>query len=319
MAKLSDIFYVESGNGLALNKFLEISRSEGGISFVSRTSKNNGVSAIVKPDLNIEPFQAGLITVALSGNSVLESCVQPFPFYTGYHVMVLVPKNELTLEEKLYYCACIKANRYKYSFGRQANRTLKNLDLPDSIPGYIYNSDIEKYSQLHQPAINNVNTPNLNTNSWKYFRYDELFELASGGGILLGKAKKNPGSTPVVSATRLNNAVAAYTAFPPAFPANSIAIIKNGVNVGQAYYQEKPFLITTDVAVLLPKFDLDKYLALFLTTVITHDSYRYNYGRKWGKSSFDKAALKLPVDSNGQIDFDFMRNYIMCLNFSKSI
>lgn len=57
----------------------------------------------------------------------MESFVQDSPFYSGRDLYWLRPKVELTLEEKLYYCSCIRRNRHKYSYGRQANRTLKNL------------------------------------------------------------------------------------------------------------------------------------------------------------------------------------------------
>ena len=53
---------------------------------------------------------------------------------------VLELKIKLTLEEKLYYCCCIKQNRFRYSaFGREANRTLKDLLVPDysCIPDFV--------------------------------------------------------------------------------------------------------------------------------------------------------------------------------------
>ncbi|MDR2194123.1 MAG: restriction endonuclease subunit S [Treponema sp.] len=73
----------------------------------------NGVIAIIKTVDTITPFPAGYITVALGG-SVLSSFVQYKPFYTGFHVMVLEPKKEMRLEEKLFYCHCIKMNAYRY-------------------------------------------------------------------------------------------------------------------------------------------------------------------------------------------------------------
>lgn len=50
----------------------------------------------------------------------MESFVQDSPFYSGRDLYWLRPKVELTLEEKLYYCSCIRRNRHKYSYGRQA-------------------------------------------------------------------------------------------------------------------------------------------------------------------------------------------------------
>ena len=127
LVKVSDIFEVQYGNSFELNRLKQVPN---GINFVSRTSKNNGVSAKVKKIKDIEPTPSGTITVSLGG-SVLETFVQPEPFYSGYHIYCLTTKIKLTDEEKLFYCSCISANRYRYNYGRQANRTLRDLLIPD--------------------------------------------------------------------------------------------------------------------------------------------------------------------------------------------
>ena len=91
--KVEDLFYVSYGNSLELNN---LEKSKNGINFVSRTSKNNGVSAVVKENKNLKPFEEGIITVAVGG-SVMEAFVQPKPFYTGFHMMILKPKKEMSL------------------------------------------------------------------------------------------------------------------------------------------------------------------------------------------------------------------------------
>ncbi len=132
---LSDIFEVEYGNSLELNR---LTKSNQGVNFVARTSKNNGVTARVQPLYDVEPIPGMTLTVA-AGGSVLETFLQMDPFYSGYHIFVLRPKIELTLDELLYYSTCIRANQYKYSYGRQANRTLRSLLIPasESIPNWV--------------------------------------------------------------------------------------------------------------------------------------------------------------------------------------
>lgn len=127
VVKISDIFDVEYGNSFELNR---LQKSSNGYNFISRTSNNNGVSARVASVPGIDPIPAGKLTVALGG-SVLETFFQPEPFYTGFHIYCLTPKIEMTLEEKLYYCMCIRANKYRYNYGRQANRTLRDIYIPD--------------------------------------------------------------------------------------------------------------------------------------------------------------------------------------------
>ena len=65
MMKLNKLFDVIYGNKLDLNKMTMLPISKGGINFVGRSSKNHGVSGSVSPLLGIEPYDAGLITVAL--------------------------------------------------------------------------------------------------------------------------------------------------------------------------------------------------------------------------------------------------------------
>jgi hypothetical protein len=139
--RVQDVFDVRYGHSLELNRLQLLPRDAGGIPFVSRTMENNGVSAYVAPIEGIPPIDGGVLSCALGG-SVLATFLQENPFYSGYHLAYLVPKIELTTEELLYYCSCIRQNRFRYSYGRQANRTLKDLLIParESIPGWVSGS-----------------------------------------------------------------------------------------------------------------------------------------------------------------------------------
>lgn len=127
LIRVADIFEVIYGVNLELNA---LKRDPAGINFVSRTARNNGVSARVKLVKGVIPLPAGCLTVA-GGGSVLETFVQPEPFYSGRDLYVLIPKEEISLQQKLFACMCIKANKYRYNYGRQANRTLRELRIPD--------------------------------------------------------------------------------------------------------------------------------------------------------------------------------------------
>lgn len=141
MLKVSDLFDVKYGVNLELNA---IEKTENGINFVSRTAKNNGVSARVARLPNVEPIPAGTISVA-GGGSVMESFLQTEPYYSGRDLYYLTPKVELSDQEKLYYCTCLRANKYRYNYGRQANRTLKDILIPskDEIPNWVCETMVE--------------------------------------------------------------------------------------------------------------------------------------------------------------------------------
>lgn len=135
LVKVSDLFEVVYGVNLELNK---LTLDPHGLNFVSRTANNNGVSAKVRPIEGLEPIEAGVLTVA-GGGSVLETFLQPEPFYSGRDLYFLRPFQPMTPEQKLFYCMCIRANKFRFNYGRQANRTLKDLLIPamSEIPDWV--------------------------------------------------------------------------------------------------------------------------------------------------------------------------------------
>jgi hypothetical protein len=114
MTTVSNLFNIRYGHSLELNRLILADRDTG-IAFVSRKMGDNGVSAFVQPIAHVQPASAGEVTVALSGNGVLSAFLQERPFFTGYHVAILSPKERMSLTALLYYCMCIKA---KSVFGK---------------------------------------------------------------------------------------------------------------------------------------------------------------------------------------------------------
>jgi len=138
MIKISDLFDVVYGLNLELNK---LKRDPEGINFVSRSALNNGVSSRVERVPGLEPTHGGVLTVA-GGGTVLETFYQSEPFYSGRDLYYLRPRETMTPEEMLFYARVIRANQYRYSYGRQANRTLKEILIParSEIPLWVYGS-----------------------------------------------------------------------------------------------------------------------------------------------------------------------------------
>ena len=136
---LNSIFEISRGNKFDFNKMVKASMGEDSVAFIRRSGEKNGLIAFVEEIEDIEPYESGLITVALGG-SALSSFVQPWPFYTAQNIAVLYPRFDMSLDMKLYYCLCIEANRFRYStYGREANRTLHTIEIPalDHIPSWV--------------------------------------------------------------------------------------------------------------------------------------------------------------------------------------
>lgn len=323
MIPLNEIFYVQYGNSLELNSLEICAKWDGdSVSFVSRTRENNGISAIVKKIENIEPFESGLITVAGSGNSVLESFIQPKPFYTGYHVFILKPKKELTDIELLYYCYCIRQNQYKYNYGRQANRTLKELFLPspDKIPDWVYSDwgNIKAPSEkpFHQKEVS------LNDRKWKWFPLKNLFPdlkkckccnasllLTDGDDINYIGAKKTHNG--VMQRVKMIDSLVSG--------GNAIVFIGDGAgSIGYVTYQKDDFIGSSTLTCGYNKH-LNEFTGLFLVTILDLERYRFSFGRKYGKRQIHHISIKLPSTLDNQPDWKFMEYYIKSLPYSSSL
>lgn len=309
---LNELFIIEYGNQYDLNKLYQ---DNDGINFVSRSSSNLGITAKVERT-QADPYDKGLITVALGG-SVLSSFVQPEEFYTAQNIKVLRPKQELAFNEKVFYCVCILKNGFKYSaFGREANTSLDFLLVPNikHIPHYLKEHSFSDYIFSKSIIAEELN---FDATSWRWFQYKDLFHIERGRGARVSDISES-GKTPFVTSINSNNGTKGFVDFQPEHDGNVITVNRNG-SIGEAFYQEKPFCSTEDVHVFVPKFELDKYIAMFLIALIRKESFRYSYGRKWGLSRMRNSWIKLPIDQNNKVDWNFIRYYIKSLNYSSGI
>lgn len=316
MIKLDEVFSIHMGNKLDLNK---MTISSDGVNFVSRTSKRNGVVQRVKRVDGITPFGEGVITVALGG-SVLSSFLQFEEFYTGQNVAILIPKREMPIVEKLFYCLLISSNAFRYSAcGREANKTLKGIYVlePKDFPSWIYPL-YEKYQTIYKTTpLRSVEMPLCDVNDWREFKYCDLFTIVRGKGPRK-KELDGTGTTPLITSSNADNGLTDYTCMAPCHDGNTITVSRNG-SVGEAFYQISPFCSTEDVHVLIPKFQLDSYIAMFIITLIKKEKFRFGYGRKWGLERMNNSVIRLPVLSSGELDLEYMRNFIKGLPFSSTL
>lgn len=350
------IFTVKYGVNLELDSLNEASET-GSVNFVSRCISNNGVSAKVEPISELEPQAAGIISVAGGGSSVLSTYVQEEPFYSGRDLYLLIPKIELSKEAKMFITTIIEKNKYRYSFGRQANKTLPFLEilLPIKYSGanpaidtnYEYSDEgyipdwqfMEDYiKSLHYKPLTttqiNTTSNNLNVSEWKRFCLGRLFEIKKGKRLTA--EDQTDGDNIYIGAIDSNNGVANKIGQSPIHEGNTISLSYNG-SVGEAFYQPEPYWATDDVNALYSKYEgFNKYIGLFFVAVIRKEKYRFNYGRKWTLENMKETEICLPVKKNGNNapiidgtcifseqgyvpDWDYMENYIKNLPYGDRI
>jgi hypothetical protein len=312
MKRLDEIFDLWYGVNL---EFVNCEQVEKGIPFVSRQSSGNGVVGYVMP-VDIVPNPAHTLSIAGSG-SVLSTFYHDYEYYSGRDVYIAKPKQSLTKEQMIYYACVIEQNKYRYSFGRQANKTLKNILIPDisELPDYVNKISVSDYTFEKKP-VNDEKTE-LNTESWQWFNLNDLFRIyASNEKNARNRAE---GATPFISSTQFTNGVSKYVDDTPTQPVNTITVARNG-SVCSAFYQPIPYCASPDdVRIFEPKFRLNKYIAFFLLPIIEKEKFRYEYGRKFGTKRMNQTKIKLPVTNDNKPDWQFMEDYIKSLPYSDNI
>jgi Type I restriction modification DNA specificity domain len=318
VVKVSDIFTVGYGTKLNFKTMEPTTNSDpDGVRFVSRSSKNLGVVSPVKIIGKVAPLPAGVITVTLGGTYLLSAFVQPHPFYTAQNVAVLTPKIPMSNAVKMFYCICIGKNRFKYSaFGREANRTLKSIEIPERVPQWIAGADVSIDRDMERALGSQVD---LSSRAWRWFKYTDIFDIKKGERVV--NADLEEGVTPCIRPIEFNNGVDGYINHPPNHPGNTITVSYNG-SVGEAFYQPIPYFALDDINVLYPLFDMNPFTAMFLVPLIRKERYRFSYGRKWNVGRMKESEIKLPstlVSGSPEPDWKFMEEFIRGLPYSSAL
>ena len=315
MKRVGDIFDVTYGNGL---EFINMIPDDAGVPFISRKSVNNGMEARVRLRADIAPNPSNTISVAVGG-SVMESFVQKEPFYSGFHILVLSPKKEMSDNVMLYYCAALRANKYRYNYGRQANRTLRSILIPEvrEIPNWVNAVDIESMEIKDLRAMENGNF-SIKPSTWKRFFLSDLFSVKGSKTTLIRDLNETHPSSgyPYVSTQASNNGT---RGFVDTYTEDGDVLTIDSAVLGYCAYQERPFSASDHVEKLISRFKMDKYVAMFLVTIINQEQYRYNYGRKCSQTRLRKSWIKLPATKEGKPDWQFMRDYIKSLPYSANV
>ena len=153
---------------------------------------------------------------------------------------------------------------------------------------------------------------------WEYCRLPDYFEIeGTETTVVDGTGIDDYASSgyPYVTTKSINNGVAGFC--NKSTETGGVLTVDSAVK-GYCAYQKQEFVASDHVEKLVPKFEMDDYLAMFLVTIINMEQYRYSYGRKASQSRLRKSRIKLP-SKHGKPDWDLMRCYIKSLPYSANL
>ena len=145
----------------------------------------------------------------------------------------------------------------------------------------------------------------LSDRKWKTFNILYLFDVTAGK--YYNDSEYDIGNTPYVTASAENNGIGKNINIKADFDGNMIVTGKIGC---VAFYQKTPFCATSDVNVLIPKFNMDEDIGLFIVCMINSNKFKYDYNRQCRQGDMKRMSIQLPVNSEGNPDYQFMKNYI---------
>ena len=316
---LADYFDIVAGKYHYPNEY-----DIGNTPYISASNENNGVAQ--KIDL-VADFRGNCIVTGKVGCTAF---YQPDDFCATSDVNIFYPKFNLNEKIALFIVTIINFNEnYKWGYGRQCRvgdskeivikLPAKDDDTPDwdFMEQYIKSLNREPLATANRGGGCVLLTPGFN--SWKEFQLGDLFEVKKGKRLT--SDDQIEGNTPYIGAIDSNNGVANYIGQEAIHEGNTISLSYNG-SVGEAFYQPKPFWATDDVNVLYFKkengYEFNKYIALFICTVLRQEKYRYSYGRKWVLENMRATSIKLPA-YQGKPDFNFMESYMKSLPYGDRI
>lgn len=144
---------------------------------------------------------------------------------------------------------------------------------------------------------------------WKPFSFTEVFTEIQRGKRLK-KADHTDGTVPYVSSKALNNGVDGFIGNEGSVRKFEDCItIANSGSVGSVFFHQYEF-VASDHVTQLKRKGLDKYAYLFMVPIINRLSEKYCFNREINDERIKREKLLLPVNDEGEIDFDFMSSFM---------
>lgn len=149
----------------------------------------------------------------------------------------------------------------------------------------------------------------LENKEWKEFSLTSVFDKIQRGKRLK-KADHIEGNIPYASSTALNNGIDGFignTKNVRVFK-NCLTIANSG-SVGSTFYQ--PFkVVASDHVTKLQNKNFNKYIYLFLATMVSRLHEKYSFNREINDYRIRKEKILLPVNEIGNPDYVFMEKYM---------
>lgn len=248
--------------------------------------------------------------------------------FVGYpHVQGLYPigkyKNKWSKYRLIFFATVFRkvALTKGFDYGNKFRRDIAlkmSIELPATNDGdldwnYIDNLMKKKKKIAHNKAnvlelIKDLPSKKVDMSKWGKVQLKDIFEICKGSRLT--KMEMKEGSINYIGASSFNNGITNHISNDKHLhPGGTLTTTYNGSDIGRTFYQKDKFWATDDVNVLYPKFEINKYIALYLAPIIKAAGAKYIYKNKWKLKDMENAYIYLPF-KDGNPDWRYMEKKI---------
>ena len=158
LVMLGDLFHVHNGLASSQVEVKEEPEFDTDIRYIRPSQSYAGSIAGYVDGLQIDDkhvYPDNTIYVSTDGQgSHSYTYVSSFDFVPNSNVCVLIPRIEMTLQEKIFYAVCVTSNRFKFSYGRKPKGDrLKEIMIPASPPEFVYQDIFEEIFESWKTVV----------------------------------------------------------------------------------------------------------------------------------------------------------------------
>lgn len=294
--------------------------SDDGINYITRSKFNNGLKARV---VRLDKFKVNPAGTISFGAENADFFYQTEPYITGnkmYYIDTTALSERACRFLKSIMEVTFTAN-YSFSDGMIPARIYDEcIKLPathDGAPDWAY---MESYmanletkvaeSLTMLQAAKDAEKKKVDTREWRKFRVGELFDAFLSKDDIQPKSITE-GATPLVSSGKEHNGIIAYIEEPKAhlWEGNTLTVDM----FGKVFFHEQPYFAVSHgrVNILKAKSTVSSGALQFVGCAIEKvTSKKYEFSEMCTGTKLLKDAIMLPVNKNGDPDWDYMEEYM---------
>lgn len=307
------------------------SENTGNIPVIAGGESNNGILCYLDERCKkIRVLKESCITVAAYGTA---GCVH----YHGYKCFIDDKALALNIKDKdydnryvnLFLVSILRTLQSRYSYGRGVTIDRygnENINIPINENGSPDYDFMEQYVRERVPDYswvtgcfkdvadlkldNDLGKLQLTDREWKEFYIGDLFDIEQGKGKVDKDTVVSNGIYNIATASTINNGIIYSNSEQDAKirSGNNITI---GRQTGIAFYQANKYF-ETDNILILSSNKLDENIGKFIAAIYNESlATKFSYGRVASIGKLRSELIRIPIDCDGNPDYNFMQHYIV--------